>query len=175
MSVALKEITKDMNISMIAAMDKNRVIGADNDMPWHLPDDLKFFKANTVNKSVIMGRKTFESIGSKPLPKRRNLVITRNEGYEANGAEVFHSVEEALISCQSEAEIIIMGGGQLYAQMMPFANKLYVTLVDTEVAGDTTFPEWLSEEWQEITRELHDKDVRHAYAFEFVTLIRKAS
>lgn len=175
MSVALKEITKDMNISMIAAMDKNRVIGADNDMPWHLPDDLKFFKANTVNKPVIMGRKTFESIGSKPLPNRRNLVITRNDAYEANGAEVFHSAEEALKSCKSEVEIIIMGGGQLYAQMMPFANKLYVTLVDAEVEGDTIFPEWLTDEWQEISKEWHDKDERHAYAFEFVTLIRKSS
>ncbi|MBD3612736.1 MAG: dihydrofolate reductase, partial [Hydrogenovibrio crunogenus] len=123
MSVALKEITKDMNISMIAAMDKHRIIGADNDMPWHLPDDLKFFKANTVNKPVIMGRKTFESIGSKPLPNRRNLVITRNDAYEANGAEVFHSAEAALKSCKSEVEIIFMGEGQLYAQMMPFSNK----------------------------------------------------
>ncbi|QBZ82578.1 Dihydrofolate reductase type 3 [Hydrogenovibrio crunogenus] len=173
MSVALKEITKGMNIAMIAAMDKNRIIGADNDMPWHLPDDLKFFKANTVNKPVIMGRKTFESIGSKPLPKRRNLIITRNVDYAVSGAEVFHTVEEALHSCKSEAEIIIMGGGQLYAQMMPFANKLYVTLVDVEVTGDTVFPEWLASEWQEVSKERHDKDERHAYAFEFITLIRK--
>ncbi|RUM92909.1 MAG: type 3 dihydrofolate reductase [Thiomicrospira sp.] len=173
MSVALKEITKGMNIAMIVAMDKNRIIGADNDMPWHLPDDLKFFKANTVNKPVIMGRKTFESIGSKPLPKRRNLIITRNVDYAVSGAEVFHTVEEALNSCKSEAEIIIMGGGQLYAQMMPFANKLYVTLVDVEVTGDTVFPEWLASEWQEVSKERHDKDERHAYAFEFITLIRK--
>jgi len=175
MSVALKDITKDMNISLIAAMDKNRVIGADNDMPWHLPDDLKFFKANTVNKPVVMGRKTFESIGSRPLPNRRNLVVTRNADYEANGAEVFHSVEDALKTCVSDEEVIIMGGGQLYAQMMPFANKLYVTLVDAEVMGDTLFPEWLSDEWQAISKDKHEKDQRHAYAFEFVTLIRKTA
>ncbi|MDG4811810.1 type 3 dihydrofolate reductase [Hydrogenovibrio sp. 3SP14C1] len=175
MSIALKEITKDMNLSLIAAMDKNRVIGADNDMPWHLPDDLKFFKANTLNKPVVMGRKTFESIGSRPLPNRRNLVITRNADYEAKGVEVFHSVEEALKTCSSDEEVIIMGGGQLYAQMMPFANKLYVTLVEADVEGDTIFPEWLAEEWQEISKERHDKDERHAYAFEFMTLIRKTA
>lgn len=175
MSVALKDLTKNMNVSLIAAMDKNRVIGADNDMPWHLPDDLKFFKANTMNKPVVMGRKTFESIGSRPLPNRRNLVISRNVGFNAQGVEVFHSIEEALKTCVSDEEVIIMGGGQLYKQMMPFANKLYVTLVDAEVKGDTTFPEWASEEWQEISKDRHDKDERHAYAFEFVTLIRKSS
>lgn len=163
---------KGLNISLIAAMDRNLVIGADNEMPWHLPDDLKFFKANTLNKPVIMGRKTFESIGSKALPKRRNLVISRRENYVAPGAEVFGSLEAAVKSCSDADEIIIMGGGELYRQMLPYANKLYVTLVDADVAGDTHFPQWSESEWDEVSREKHPQDERHAFAFEFVILER---
>ncbi|BBN59115.1 type 3 dihydrofolate reductase [Hydrogenovibrio marinus] len=161
------------NLSMIAAMDLNRTIGIDNQMPWHLPDDLKFFKAKTLGKTVVMGRKTFESLGSRPLPKRRNLVITRNADYQAEGAEVFTSIEQALQSCQGEAEIIIMGGGELYRQMLPYANKLYVTRVQTTVPGDTVFPEWKDDEWQVVEKEWHDKDEKHEYAFDFVVLQKK--
>lgn len=160
----------DCNISMIAAMDLNRVIGVDNQMPWHLPDDLKFFKAKTLGKTVVMGRKTFESLGSKPLPKRRNLVITRNSEYLAEGAEVFTSIDEALKSCQGEEEVVIMGGGELYRQMLPFANKLYVTWVQTKISGDTAFPEWQESEWRVTEREWHEADENHQYPFEFVTL-----
>ena len=162
-----------MLLSMIVAMDKNRVIGADNDMPWHLPDDLKHFKAMTLGKPVVMGRKTFESIGSKPLPGRRNLVISRNPAYSAAGAEVFSSVEDALAQLSDSQEVVIMGGGQLYQQMLPVADKLYLTFVDTQVKGDTLFPEWQPDEWQEVAREWHPADERHPYAFEFVTLVRK--
>lgn len=161
------------NISMIAAMDLNRVIGIDNQMPWHLPDDLKFFKAKTLGKTVVMGRKTFESLGSKPLPKRRNLVISRNADYIAEGAEVFTSIADALQSCQAESEVVIMGGGELYRQMLPYANKLYVTWVQTKVAGDTEFPEWKEDEWNVMEKEWHEADEKHQYPFEFVTLAKK--
>ena len=161
------------NLSMIAAMDLNRVIGIDNQMPWHLPDDLKFFKAKTVGKTVLMGRKTFESLGCRPLPNRRNLIITRNADYIAEGAEVYTSIEKALESCQAETEIVIMGGGELYKQMLPYANKLYVTWVQTKVEGDTSFPAWDDADWFVLEKEWHDADEKHQYAFEFVTLKRK--
>ncbi len=162
-----------MILSMIAAMDKNRVIGLGNEMPWHLPDDLRFFKAKTLGKTIIMGRKTFESIGSKTLPKRRNLVISRNRDFIAKDAEVFSSVEAALKACQAEEEVVIIGGGQLYKQALSQANKLYVTLIDTEIAGDTEFPQWQKEEWKVIETLEHELDDKHAFAFKFVTLVRK--
>ncbi|WP_321326646.1 type 3 dihydrofolate reductase [Thiomicrorhabdus sp.] len=164
-----------MKIAMIAAMANNRVIGLDNDMPWHLPDDLKFFKAMTTGKPVIMGRKTFESIGSKPLPNRENYVISRQMNFAANGAKLFSSLEGALaeLADLGEAEeVIIMGGGQLYSKMLPQADKLYLTLIDADINGDTFFPDWTQFTWNEIAREQHAKDDRHAYAFDFVTLER---
>ncbi len=162
-----------MILSMIAAMDKNHIIGADNEMPWHLPDDLKFFKATTLGKTIIMGRQTFESIGSKPLPKRRNIVITRNRNFVAEGAEVFSSVELAIKTCQTEKEAVIIGGGQLYKQMLPLADKLYLTLIDADIDGDTYFPKWLAEEWQILASTYHAQDEAHAFSFRFVTLLRK--
>lgn len=172
----MKEALDDLrgrNISLIAAMDKNHVIGSDNQMPWHLPDDLKFFKAQTLNKPVIMGRKTFESIGAKALPKRRNIVISRDADYPAEGVEVFTSVVEAIRSCDAREEVIIMGGGQLYRQLLPVANKLYVTLVNAEVEGDTVFPKWDSSEWLVQSREFHEQDEKHRYSFEFLILLKK--
>jgi dihydrofolate reductase len=161
-----------MKIAMIAAMANNRVIGLDSDMPWHLPDDLKFFKANTSGKPVIMGRKTFESIGSRPLPKRPNLVISRNAELSISGVQVFQSVEMALATLQDAEEVIIMGGGQIYQQMLPLADKLYLTMIDADLKGDTQFPDWTEFQWNEIERVSHPVDERHAYAFEFVTLVR---
>lgn len=157
---------------MIAAMAKNRVIGLENDMPWHLPDDLKFFKANTTGKPVIMGRKTFDSIGSRPLPNRPNIVISRNAELSIPGVQVFQSIEAALATLQEVEEVIIMGGGQLYQQMLPLADKLYLTLIDADLKGDTLFPDWTTFEWNEIERVFHAQDERHAYAFEFITLQR---
>ncbi len=162
-----------MKIAMIAAMTKNRTIGFENDMPWHLPDDLKFFKAKTTGKPVIMGRKTFESIGSRPLPNRPNYVISRQNDFDANGAALFSSVEEVLAAIPVETdEVIIMGGGQLYNMMLPKADKLYLTLIDAEIDGDTHFPDWNAFAWQEVEREHHPQDDKHAYAFDFVTLER---
>lgn len=159
-----------MRIAMIAAMAKNRVIGLDNDMPWRLPDDLKFFKKTTTGKPVIMGRKTFESIGSRPLPNRPNLVISRQADFVAEGATVFSSVEDAIASTDSVEEVIIMGGGQLYKQMLPQADKLYLTLINADIDGDTLFPDWTEFSWNEIEREHHAMDDSHAYDFDFVTL-----
>ncbi|NPA71797.1 MAG: type 3 dihydrofolate reductase [Gammaproteobacteria bacterium] len=161
-----------MKIAMIAAMSKDRVIGLDNDMPWHLPDDLKFFKAKTTGKPVIMGRKTFESIGSRPLPNRPNVVISRNKALVIEGVQVFNSIEDALDAFQTAEEVIIMGGGQLYKQMLPKADRLYLTLIDVTLEGDTLFPDWAGLAWREVERERHDKDARHAYAFTFLTLDR---
>ncbi|WP_319557304.1 type 3 dihydrofolate reductase [Thiomicrorhabdus sp.] len=161
-----------MRIAMIAAMTDERVIGLDNDMPWHLPDDLRHFKAKTTGKPVIMGRKTFESIGSRPLPNRPNIVISRNAELQLDGVAVFSSVDEALQSLGDVEEAIIMGGGQLYAQMLPRADRLYLTLIHAQIDGDTHFPDWQALSWQEIERESHAVDERHAYAFDFVTLDR---
>ena len=161
-----------MKIAMIAAMAKNRTIGLDNDMPWHLPDDLKFFKANTTGKPVIMGRKTFESIGSRPLPNRPNIVISRNPDLKLEGVQVFQSIDDAIAAYQSVEEVIIMGGGQLYKQMLERADRLYLTLIDVELNGDTAFPDWTAYQWNELDRVPHAKDERHDYAFEFVTLER---
>ena len=164
---------ENYNISLIAAMDKNNIIGQENDMPWHLPDDLKFFKKNTQNKTVIMGRKTFESIGSRPLPNRRNIVISRNDTFDTNGADLYHSIEQAIQSCQQTEEVMIIGGGQLYKIMLPYANKLYITHVNAELTGDTYFPNWSKNEWQEITNEPHPIDEKHNYSFIFKTYQKK--
>lgn len=163
-----------MKIAMIAAMAKNNVIGKDNDMPWHLPDDLKFFKSKTVGKPVIMGRKTFESIGSRPLPNRPNLVVSRNSQLACEGVTVFSSVDEALASLSAPdiEEVIIMGGGQLYEQMLPRADRLYLTLIEAELDGDTFFPNWQELAWKTLEEQRHEIDERHAYAFNFVTLDR---
>ena len=162
----------EIKLSMIAAMTKNRVIGKDNDMPWHLPDDLQFFKKNTLGKPVIMGRKTFESIGCRPLPKRPNLVISRQTDLDYP-VPVFDSVDSALLALQDDnpQEVVIMGGGQLYAQMVDQVERLYLTLIDAEIEGDTYFPDWTQVgEWFEVSREHHPADERHAYAFDFVVL-----
>ncbi|MBD3755650.1 MAG: type 3 dihydrofolate reductase [Gammaproteobacteria bacterium] len=159
-----------MKIAMIAAMTKDRVIGLDNDMPWHLPDDLRHFKAKTVGKPVIMGRKTFESIGSRPLPNRQNIVISRNPVLQLEGVMVFDTVDKALAAVQSADEVIIMGGGQLYAQMLPRADRLYLTLIDAQIDGDTYFPDWTQHQWIRSEFEFHPSDDHHAFSFEFITL-----
>ncbi len=163
----MKGTLSGYNLSLIAAMDVNNIIGLEGDMPWHLPDDLKFFKKETQGKTVIMGRKTFESIGSRPLPNRRNIVISRNADYDAGKAELMSSIEQAVLSCDSVEEVMIIGGGQLYRSMLPFANKLYITKVDADLKGDTAFPKWNKNEWALSFSEFHEKDERHSYAFTF--------
>lgn len=160
-------------ISMIVAMAKNRLIGQDNQMPWHLPDDLKYFKAQTLNKPILMGRKTFESIGAKPLPKRRNIVITRDKDFQADGVEIFHDLKHALNALQTCDEIMIIGGAQIYQQMLPNAQRLLITEVDIELNGDAYFPEWDHQAWSEVKRQPHSIDEHHAYAFDFVEYIKR--
>ncbi|WP_434926932.1 type 3 dihydrofolate reductase [Shewanella sp. HL-SH2] len=135
-----------MRIAMIAAMANNRVIGKDNQMPWHLPEDLKHFKAMTLSKPVVMGRKTYESIG-RPLPGRHNIVITRQSNYAPDGVTCVGNFDQAVAAAGECEELIIMGGGQLYAELLCKADVLYLTQIDLDVKGDTYFPEWDDGSW----------------------------
>lgn len=135
-------------ISLIVAHDKNHVIGLNNEMPWHLPGDLAYFKKVTMGKPIIMGRNTFESIG-RPLPGRQNIVITRNKQYQAAGTDVVHSLEAALELVKDEPEIMVIGGQQIFTEALPLAERLYITKIDHEFEGDTYFPTY--EGWVEKT------------------------
>lgn len=135
-------------ISLIVAHDNNRVIGLNNEMPWHLPGDLAYFKEKTMGKPIIMGRNTFESIG-RPLPGRRNIIITRNKAYEAAGAEIVHSLEEALELTKDAEEQMVIGGEQIFKEALPLADRLYITKIDYSFEGDTFFPSY--EDWVEKT------------------------
>ncbi|BBQ54399.1 type 3 dihydrofolate reductase [Aeromonas jandaei] len=163
-----------MKISMIAAMAHDRVIGKDNQMPWHMPADLAHFKRVTLGKPVLMGRKTFESIG-RPLPGRRNLVISRNPDYQADGIEVVGSVEAAmaLLADNEVAEVMVIGGGHLYAELLPKADCLYLTRIELEVEGDTRFPAFADEQWQCVEREVHQADEKNPHPYRFETWLRK--
>ncbi|XXQ69301.1 dihydrofolate reductase [Neisseriaceae bacterium B1] len=142
-------------ITLIAAMAQNRVIGKQNDIPWHIPEDFAFFKAYTTGKPVIMGRKTWDSLPRKPLPNRRNIVITRQQDWADEGAEVFSDFQAALTACADAPEIIIMGGAQIYAQALAdnLATDIRLTEIALEPDGDALFPEFSRETWQEISRE----------------------
>ena len=129
-----------MKISIIVAMADKRVIGHDNRLPWHLPADLKHFKATTMGKPIIMGRKTWESIG-RPLPGRTNIVVTRDPRYTADGCVVVHSIDAALQACSGNEEVMVIGGAEFYRQVLPEASTLYLTLVHDEFEGDALFPE----------------------------------
>ncbi|MFM5654538.1 type 3 dihydrofolate reductase [Aeromonas veronii] len=163
-----------MKISMIAAMAHDRVIGKDNQMPWHLPADLAHFKRVTLGKPVLMGRKTFESIG-RPLPGRRNLVISRNPDYQAEGIEVVGSVEAALalLTGSSVEELMVIGGGHLYAEMLPSADCLYLTQIDLAVEGDTRFPAFDDGQWQPVDCESHPADEKNPHPYSFETWQRR--
>lgn len=163
-----------MDITLIAAMDRQRVIGINNTLPWHLPNDFKHFKALTMGKPIIMGRKTYASIG-RPLPHRRNIVLSRDAKFSAPGIDVFHDLQSALASCQQEPEVMIIGGATLYTLALPIATKLELTIVDTEVKGDTWFPEYATNDWQETKHEPHPADDCHAFSYTFVTLKRLES
>jgi dihydrofolate reductase len=158
-------------LSLIAAMDRNRLIGNGNDLPWRLPADLQHFKRITLGKPVLMGRLTYESIG-KPLPGRRNIVITRDEGYRAEGCEVVDSIDAALEAVSDAEEAMVIGGATLYKQMLPKAHRLYVTCIDAVFDGDTWFPEWKEAEWRELSRESHEADERNPHPYSFVRLER---
>lgn len=161
-------------LSLIAALADNRVIGRDNRMPWHLPEDLKRFKRVTLGAPVIMGRKTFESILAalgKPLPGRTNIVVTRNRDYAQPGCTVASSLDEAIALAGAAEQVFVVGGGEIYAQALPRAQRLYLTLVHIDVDGDAYFPAFAASEWREIEREAGTGDP----AFEFVTYERVAT
>jgi len=161
-----------MQISLIVAMAQHRVIGRSNQMPWHLPADLRHFKSVTLGKPVIMGRKTFESIG-RPLPGRRNLVITRNSDWQADGVESVNSLDAALAQVGDEAEVMIIGGGQLYREALPLAHRLYLTHIDLTVNdADTWFPDYSVCRWQTVAEEMHCADEKNPYNYRFETLER---
>ena len=166
-----------MNISMIAAMGKNSVIGKDNDLPWHLPDDFKYFQQTTKGHFVIMGRKNWESLPHQfqPLPDRTNLVITRRNDYHAEGALVFNTLESALqlAKDRGEKEAFIIGGGEVYRIGLPYANKIYLTEIDGHFEGSVTFPEFSKKDWVEVSRHPHEIDDRHAFSFDFVIYERR--
>jgi dihydrofolate reductase len=157
-----------MRITLIAAMAENRVIGRDNALPWHLPADLARFKQRTEGHVVIMGRRTFESLG-RPLPNRRSIVITRKHDYHPPGAELARSLEEALERAREsdEQEVFILGGAQIYALALPEADRMELTIVHAEIVGDTFFPECDLEAWTLIEEERHEANERHAHAFSF--------
>ncbi|EKB19760.1 hypothetical protein HMPREF1170_03604 [Aeromonas veronii AMC35] len=159
---------------MIAALAKKQVIGKNNLMPWHMPADLAHFKRVTLGKPVLMGRKTFESIG-RPLPGRRNLVISRNPDYQAEGIEVVGSVEAALalLAGSSVEELMVIGGGHLYAEMLPSADCLYLTRIDLAVEGDTRFPAFDDGQWQRVDCESHPADEKNPHPYSFETWLRR--
>ena len=154
-------------ISLIAAMDKNRVIGVNGRIPWHLPDDMRWFKEKTMGKPVIMGRKTYESIPVKfrPLSGRKNIILTRNRQYINPHCLVVHSIEEALSAVNEEIEVMVAGGAEIYSAFLPMADRLYLTLVEETLNGDTYFPQVDFTDWQQINHQQHAQDVRHPYAF----------
>jgi len=161
-----------MIISLIAAMDNNRLIGRDNDLPWHLPDDFKHFKEVTMGKPVVMGRKTFESIG-KPLPGRKNIVISRS-GFEADGVIAVDSIEAAIAEVYDAEEVMIIGGASFYQQMILNAHRMYLTHVDTECEGDAWFPEFNLSDWDIVSEESHAADEKNNFDFRIVEYRRKS-
>jgi len=155
-------------IALVVAMAGNNAIGKDNQLLWHISEDLQFFKKLTLGGTVIMGRKTYESIG-RPLPKRRNIVITRTESYLADGAEIVHSLEEALSISESDEKVFIIGGGEIYRQAISFADMLYITKVDRTYDADTFFPDIEYSQWKEVDRVDFERGVTYEYPFSFFT------
>lgn len=162
-----------MIVSLIAALAEKRVIGLDGKMPWHLPADLAYFKRSTMGCPVIMGRKTYDSIG-KPLPGRRNIVLSRDLKLALPGCDVFANIHDALDSADNEnaAEVFIIGGQQLYEQALPMADKLYLTHIEARLEGDTFFPDYTELKWRQVSLEKHPADARNPWAYRFEQLER---
>ncbi|MFK4435705.1 dihydrofolate reductase [Paenibacillus sp. RC73] len=160
-----------MSISMIWAMAQNGVIGRDNSLPWRLPRDMTFFKEQTIGKTVLMGRKTWESFGGKSLPIRRNVILTRDQSYLAEGAEVIHSLEAGL-QLAAQGELMIIGGAEIYSLFWTHADRLIVTRIDENFEGDTTFPELDWNGWNVVSETPGVKDERNPYDYRFVVYER---
>jgi len=165
-----------MIISLIVAASENNVIGRNNKLPWHLPDDMKFFKDKTMGHCAIMGRKNYDSIPDKyrPLSDRTNIVVTRTHGLKIPRVIVAHSLNEAIENAREkkETECFIIGGGQVFKQAIALCDKIYLTRIHHHIEGDVFFPELKKEEWKEVSRRDHPKDEKHAYAFSFLELER---
>ena len=168
-----------MIISMIAAVSQNGVIGKNNDLPWQLPDDMKYFMQTTKGHYVIMGRRNYDSIPEKfrPLPNRPNIVITRQENFQAPGCTVVHSLEDALKLAKenNEPEAFIIGGAEIFKLGLTYADRLYLTEIQATIEGDTYFPEFKKEEWKKMLRIHHQPDERHKYPLDFVIYDRKTT
>ena len=161
------------HLSLIVAMDENRLIGNDNQLPWHLPADLAFFKSTTMGKPIIMGRKTFDSIG-RPLPGRRNIIITRNPDFSADGCEIVNDIDSALERCSDQDELMLIGGASLYEQIMTRVNNMYITQVHHTFEGDTWFPEFDLAEWKIESQQDFSAEGNNKYAYSFVKYVRES-
>jgi len=160
-------------LSLIVAMDRNRLIGCNNQLPWNLPADLQHFKSTTMGKPIVMGRKTWESLG-RPLPGRINITITRNPDYEAEGASVVNSLDDALKIVSEVDEVMIIGGANLYAQALPRVDRLYLTRVEGEFEGDSWFPEFNEAEWALSTVDEHEPDEKNSHPYRFEIYNRRS-
>ncbi len=161
-----------MRLSIIVAMDDNQLIGKDNALPWHLPADLGYFKKTTTGKTVLMGRKTYESIG-RPLPNRRNVIVSRNVDFQAKGCEVVGSINAALELAKNDDEVMIMGGASFYEQMLPDVDRLYITQIEGKYEGDAHFPIFDRSEFAESFKESHQPDEKNKHTYHFTILDRK--
>lgn len=161
-----------MKLSLIAAMANNRVIGVENRLPWHLPEDLKHFKKITLGKPILMGRKTWESIG-RPLPGRENIVLTRDAEFNPEGCTVYHSIEEALEATKEYKEVMVIGGDSFYHQLISKADRLYLTLIEMDVIGDAFFPDFSEEEWEEVEQVSYPATDETPFSYSFTTWERK--
>ena len=159
-------------LSLIAAMDQNRLIGANNSLPWHLPADLGFFKRTTMGKPIVMGRKTHESLG-KALPGRRNIVVSRNPELRYPDCEMVSSIDEALRLCADADELMLIGGATLYEQTLDAASALYITRIHASFAGDTWFPDFSVGGWKEAIRQDFEADHKNPYAYSFIKYVRE--
>jgi len=159
-----------MLISLIVAASENNVIGRDNDLPWKLPDDMKFFVKTTKGHHILMGRKNLESFG-RLLPNRTNILLTRDRSYQFEGAEIFYDLEEAIefAKANGEDELMVIGGGEIYKQCLPFTDRIYLTRIHTQIEGDTFFPELDPNDWKSTSELYHPKDEKHAFDFTFIT------
>ncbi|MEC0371487.1 dihydrofolate reductase [Paenibacillus chibensis] len=160
-----------MSMTFIWAMGSNRVIGRDNHLPWRLPRDMAFFKEQTIGKKILMGRKTWESFGAKPLPNRVNVILTRDPDYTAQGAQIIHTIDEA-IKLGKEEELMVIGGAEIYRLLLPYADCLVVTEIDQSFEGDTFFPEFPESEWKCIQEVQGIRDDKNPYDYWFRTYIR---
>lgn len=161
-----------MKLSLIAAMDKNRLIGKDNALPWHLPADLMHFKTVTMEKPILMGRKTYDSIG-RPLPGRTNIVLTRSDDVQIEGVIVVNSLDEAISAVADVEELMVIGGSSIYELLLPKAQRLYLSFIDGDFEGDTWFPEFDESEWEITETKTQAADEKNAHACQFITYTKK--